>query len=68
MITEHKIMEALMFFGAMNSEQIQEKLKMIGIDYELRDVEHVLRILINTKNIRRADYDSEIYILNEAKQ
>lgn len=63
MILENKIVDALRFFGAMSRDQIIEKLSLVGLHCEPRDVDHALRLLITNQLVRRTDYDETIFII-----
>lgn len=52
MILENKIIQALRFFGPMTADQIIEKLKMIGVTVEVRDVELAMSGLERNKYVR----------------
>lgn len=55
MVVENKIVAALKFFGPMTKEEIQEKLAMVGMDVEMRDLDGAVRLLVINKMIREGD-------------
>lgn len=62
MILENKIVLALKYFGHLSKAEISDKLRLIGVTVESRDLDGALKLLVINRLVRPCDGDATRYV------